>query len=226
MENKKYLNEEKYQKTSKKLFLVGVAIIILGLVVAAIMIITKLDFGKKASKEELQQQLTQLKPALQERYNELETKGVKESWDYKNQEGYEMALIDIALDPTYSTCESSSIYSDHDTTREYCKVKSEIYEFDSSKINGGILFTIVPSLMILMPCLGIGAMLILTSKRREIAAFSVQQVMPIAKEGIDEMTPTVGKAAKDIINEMTPIYGNVAKEIAKGIKEGMKDEEK
>ena len=35
--------------------------------------------------------------------------------------------------------------------------------------------------------------------------------MPIAKEGIDEMAPTIG---------------NAAKEIAKGIKKGLKDEEK
>ena len=49
------------------------------------------------------------------------------------------------------------------------------------------------------------------SKGREIAAFTTQQAMPIAKEGIDEMAPTIG---------------NAAKEIAKGIKKGLKDEEK
>ena len=48
-------------------------------------------------------------------------------------------------------------------------------------------------------------------KRREIAAFTTQQVMPIAKEGINEMAPTIG---------------NVAGEIAKGIKEGIKDDDK
>lgn len=211
MENKKYLNEEKYQKTSKKLFSIGVGIIIFGIVVAAIMAITKIDFGPKVSKEKLQQQLAQLKPALQQRYDELESKGFDESWDYKDEEGYEMALIDIALDPTNSTCEHSSRYSDNDTTREYCEVKAQIYEFDKPKMNGGSLFIIVPSLMVLMPCLAFGAMLILTAKRREITAFTAQQVMPVAKEGIEKMAPSAGVAAK---------------EIAKGIKEGLKDEEK
>lgn len=40
-------------------------------------------------------------------------------------------------------------------------------------------------------------------------AFTIQQEMPIAKEGIDTMAPT---------------FGNVAKEIAKGIKEGINDD--
>lgn len=46
--------------------------------------------------------------------------------------------------------------------------------------------------------------------RREMTAFSAQQVMPVAQEGIDKMSPTIGKAAK---------------EITKGVKEGLKDDE-
>ena len=49
------------------------------------------------------------------------------------------------------------------------------------------------------------------AKRREILAFSTQQVMPVAKEGINKMAPTMG---------------NVAKKITKGIKDGLNDEEK
>lgn len=45
--------------------------------------------------------------------------------------------------------------------------------------------------------------------RREITAYTTQQVMPIAKEGIEAMAPTVG---------------TVAKEITKGIKDGLKDD--
>ena len=55
----------------------------------------------------------------------------------------------------------------------------------------------------------IAGSIFLFSKRREIAAFTAQQVMPIAKEGIDEMAPTVG---------------NAAREISRGIKEGLKDD--
>lgn len=211
MSNKEYMNEEKYQKASKKLFFIGIGIILLGVVIAMFMIVPKITGGNKASKEELQQQLSQLKPALENRYAELKSNGVKESWDYKDKDGYEMFLIDVALDPTYDTCESSSRYSDNDTTREYCKVKAQLHDANDSFANGRIMFTLVPALMILMPCLAIGAMLIMTAKRREIVAFGAQQVMPVAQEGIDKMSPTFGKAAGTI---------------AKGIKEGLKDEDK
>lgn len=46
---------------------------------------------------------------------------------------------------------------------------------------------------------------------RDITAYYAQQQMPLAQEGIEKMAPSVGVAAK---------------EIAKGIKEGIKDEEK
>lgn len=44
---------------------------------------------------------------------------------------------------------------------------------------------------------------------REITSFTIQQHMPIVKEGVEKMTPTMG---------------NVAKEIAKGVKEGLKED--
>ena len=46
---------------------------------------------------------------------------------------------------------------------------------------------------------------------REINSFYSQQQIPVAKEGIEKMAPAVG---------------NAAEEIARGIKEGLKDEEK
>ena len=51
-----------------------------------------------------------------------------------------------------------------------------------------------------------GSKMLFIGHRREIAAFTTQQVMPVAKEGIEQMSPTIGKAAG---------------EIAKGIKEGL-----
>lgn len=51
----------------------------------------------------------------------------------------------------------------------------------------------------------------ITSNRREINAFLTQQQMPITKERIEKMAPSASVAAK---------------EIAKGIKEGYRDEEK
>ena len=58
---------------------------------------------------------------------------------------------------------------------------------------------------------GCGAMLLSVSYDREISAYEVQQQMPIVKESIEKMAPT---------------YGVATKEIAKGIKEGLNDDEK
>ncbi len=56
-----------------------------------------------------------------------------------------------------------------------------------------------------------GGVIMLVAHRREIAAYSTQQVMPIAKEGVEKMAPTLGIAAK---------------EISKGIKEGLNEADK
>ena len=69
---------------------------------------------------------------------------------------------------------------------------------------------------------GVGGMILFIAHRREITAYTTQQVMPIAKEGIEEMTPTVAKATE----KMAPAAGKVAKEVAKGIKEGLEEDKK
>ncbi len=55
---------------------------------------------------------------------------------------------------------------------------------------------------------GTGGVLMLIAHRREIMAYTTRQVMPVAKEGLEEMAPTMGL---------------VGKEIAKGIKEGISE---
>ena len=74
---------------------------------------------------------------------------------------------------------------------------------------GGFLDSVGSTLLI------IGGIVMFIAHKREIMAFTTQQVMPVAKEGIEKMAPTAGV---------------VAKEITKGIKEGLKensnDEEK
>ena len=56
-----------------------------------------------------------------------------------------------------------------------------------------------------------GGVIFFIAHRREITAYTVQQVMPIAQEGIEKMTPTISKAAG---------------EIAKGVKQGLKEADK
>lgn len=60
--------------------------------------------------------------------------------------------------------------------------------------------------------LGIGLIIMFISHRREITAYTTQQVMPVAQEGIEKITPTVADAA-----------GSIAKSVSKGIQEGKKE---
>ena len=64
---------------------------------------------------------------------------------------------------------------------------------------------IMGGVMVLIFTAIISGKLFMLYKRREILAFAAQQVIPVAKEGIDEMAPTIG---------------NVAKEVSKGIASG------
>lgn len=112
-------------------------------------------------------------------------------------------------------------------------LNEEKYQKNKKKLNGtGTILLIIGGIMVLfgfimsfgfhklglfifavigMALVGFGAQAKMLGKGREISAFFAQQQMPVAKEGIEEMAPTMGKAAK---------------EITKGIKEGLKDEEK
>ena len=72
----------------------------------------------------------------------------------------------------------------------------------------------------------IGGFVFTISKRREMMAFSMQQVMPVAQEGMEKMEPTLSKVGSRMMKNMAPAYGEMAKEISKGIKEGLKEANK
>lgn len=98
------------------------------------------------------------------------------------------------------------------TIAKYCTLENQIEdvksgfnkEYDSMK---NIPFYMIGGFIILTGVMIAGA-IFKFAKGREITAFMAQQTMPIAKEGMDEMAPHIGKAAK---------------EISKGIKEGINE---
>lgn len=141
-----------------------------------------------------------------------------------------ISVIDDALDESFEHC---SFYEakNNTYTSKYCSIKNQITKksaeiesldrefsdfnkdfdsFDSIPFFIFGVFIIIASTMI-----SFGIFMI--SKRREILAFSAQQVMPIAQEGIEKMAPTIGNAAGTISK-------GIAEGITKGIKEGKKDD--
>lgn len=59
--------------------------------------------------------------------------------------------------------------------------------------------------------LGAGLIVMFISHRREITAYTTQQVIPVAQEGIEKMTPITADA-----------IGSIAKSVSKGIQERKK----
>lgn len=72
-------------------------------------------------------------------------------------------------------------------------------------------YYMIGGFIVVASCMISGSIYLIT-KRREIMAFTAQQVMPVAQEGIEKMAPTVGNAA-----------GTIGKSIAQGITSGIKE---
>ena len=134
-------------------------------------------------------------------------------------------VIEDVLDDD-SEC-SFSTAKNNEYTTNYCKIKNDINaktyeiehiddefsEFDKRRAShGNVPFYIFGSFLIITSLM-ISGSVYMVAKRRDILAFTTQQIMPVTQEGIEKMTPTIGKST-----------GTIVKEITKGIKEGLKEE--
>lgn len=175
-----------------------------------------------------------------------------------------LSVIEDVLDDGFNDC-SFSTAKNNQYTSKYCSVKNSLSEkkydisiidstfseFNKSRESHKITPFYMFGAFIIITSLMISGTVYMTAKRRDILAFSAQQVMPLAQEGIEKMAPTIGragssiakelskglaesmdniapslgKAGANLAKEMAPAYGAMAKEISKGIKEGLKEEE-
>ncbi|MBQ3445222.1 hypothetical protein IJG29_00600 [Candidatus Saccharibacteria bacterium] len=202
MTEKQYLNEAKYQKAEKRITLLSLFILVIGLLLGGFLIYRGIAKPSTATIEELTSQLQTKKQELQSRgiqYSEFTT--------YSDGEAYDLKIITNALDPSFPHCNFSE-YQDNPITKDYCAAKTNSSSFASkSSVMIGIFVCIATCM--------ISGTIFAFAKRRHILAFSTQQVMPVAKEGIEEITPTVSNAA-----------GKITEEITKGVKKGLKNNSK
>lgn len=243
----KYLNEERYQKTTKKVSRAALIVLIVGILIGGSLITTglirqgKINLGKTSMPEQIEtekQNIIKTKTELEEKIKPVEDEikslsradftGFDEAY-YTRQDRIEELTKSVSSDrKTIEVIEGVLENSDFDckfdgetnsATSKYCSLinKSNRYNCIPLYAFGG--FIIVASCMI-------AGSIYMVTKRREILAFGLQQVMPVAKEGLEELAPTVGKAGATIAKELAPAYGEVAKELAKGIKEGLKENNK
>lgn len=284
MENK-YLNEEKYQKTSRKISLLGKIVICIGISIIGLLLFLGFNEKNKVkemySKENIESQieikneeLVVLEENLKESEKKLTDKKVELEASIKDEENEIKQLERVPfsghndayyqrqdrieelkkqIQPTkdnisiiekyFSNSSHCSFYASFEANTkildEVCdnkgKVNAKEFEIDKLKNmdlereirwndNSSTYFMFIPFVAILT--LGLGVGILTAAKRREIMAYSIQGVMPIAQEGLETIAPTVGKVGKAIAKEMAPVYGDIAKEISKGIKDGLNDEEK
>ena len=88
--------------------------------------------------------------------------------------------------------------------------------FDASSAQMGRsslgMFMIIPGIFVTV----VGCMIRFgVANRREIMAYQLQQLMPLAQEGTEKMTPTAAKYSRTIVRETV-----------KGLKEGLSEEER
>ena len=226
-EKKEFLTEENYKKGKKKLILLALIVLIIGLTIGGLLLFKGISNSKKVNDtyteenkqtkiNSLNQQITREKTNLETKKTGLISKGVTSSSKYDSGEAYDLYIITKALDPSFSYC-SFDEYKNNSLISNYCSLKNQLreleranYSFEKDWNN----FDSIPFYMfgafIIISTLMIYGSVYMFAKRREIVSFTAQQVMPVAQEGIEKMAPTVGKATEE-----------VAKGITKGIKEGL-----
>ena len=145
--NNKYLNEENYQKGKKKITIIAVIVLVIGLTIGGGLIATgiirhnskfleeKIEVEKKkleTKKVELEAKQLELenerkteleneKKKLEEKKAELQNKGIKKSSNYEDGEAYDLYIITDVLDPGFSYC-SFSKYNMNVLTSKYCSL--------------------------------------------------------------------------------------------------------
>lgn len=215
---KKYLNEETYRKGKKGLTIAAIVVIAIGLLIGGFLIFNGINKANGTG-EKTVEELKKEKSKLNEELIPYEAKKNEEF--LKNGFSEEYYRLDNKIDELRS---------------EITDIEREISKANMGFRTAGAMPFFMFGGFIIIASLMIGGSILMMAHRRNIMAFSVQQAMPVVKEGIDEIAPVIGSAAgkmaeavapsvKKVSQDMAPVYGDVAKEISKGIKEGLKDKD-
>lgn len=222
MKNEEYLNEDRYQRNKKKIANISVLVLIIGFLIGGSLIYIGVKKSKENdskyssnNKESIEEKLNKEKEQLEKKKSELESYGI--TWSvfttYDDGKSYDLKIITQVLDPSFDHCTFDE-YKNNSLTLNYCSLKNKRNSINSEfnkKFDSydSLPFYMFGTFVIIATCM-ISLSIYMITKRREIMAFTTQQVMPVAQEGIEKMAPTIG---------------TVAKEITKGIKQGLNDDE-
>ena len=227
-ENKKYLTEGNYEKGKKTLLKIAIVVLVIGVIVGVFLIVAgilKINSSSENNNNvtveennvtsaeidleiaEIDNQINEINQNINslkaEKSQEFTTNGFSEKYYQIDSEIETQSKKISDLNQEKFILESKKQFADSGLTFDTDNEKGEKL---LSKGYGGMM--IMGGVMVLIFTAIISGKLFMIYKRREILAFTAQQVIPVAQEGIDEMASTIG---------------NVAKEISKGIASGKKD---
>lgn len=212
-----YLSEERYQNTKKKITKISLIILIISIVVGGLLIGTGI-FKTNSSKKDAVKKSQEKVDAANARLKEIEqqTKELQEQYDKKSQECDSMNMSDSDWFTKVNQChrEASSINSEiSDLDMEKFELENNDYTvyYDIAYAKSYYFLVFIGIVVIVLGGM-ISLMFYIIAKRREIKAFTIQQSMPLAQEGIEKITPTVANAVESI-----------AEGISRGINNGKND---
>lgn len=241
MEKKEYLSEEKFQKSKKKITIIALVVLMLGVLAGGSLIAMGLTKNYKVNnvypkeivkkEAELNTKKTELENQIQPTVDEI-NKLLRVPFEGFNEAYYErqdkVAQLKKTIAPVQKQINEINDYFDmgmcHNAniTMEVCALK-EYNTFDSIPLFMIGAFIVIASGMF-------AGTIFMIAKGRDILAFGTQQTMPVVQEGMEKMAPTIGKAAgtiaKEGIEQVAPTLGKALGTIAKDIKDSLNDEEK
>lgn len=185
-----------------------------------------------------QEKLEARKTELEEKGVEYNAFAGNPNFEDYTDEDYEYKLLVDLLDNKSMNYYRFDEYKDYELTAKYCELKSQIDSIKtdlqperlkvlqdledsdvqheqtknkiakSGELNSSFAFYGIGGFIILISLIAFIYMTVVANGRK-IVAFGTQMVMPVAKEGIEDISPSLGVAAK---------------EIAKGVKAGLNDD--
>lgn len=222
MEERKFLNEEQFQKNRKRLNRIAIAILIVGVIIGiGIFIFGKISDGSarttetieaeiKIEEERLRTVLAQVKESVKPITDEINANqfNFSKQIELKDSISEEMSLIKEVENyfkgiPALRKTETTKAQSLRD---ELTLLEMRYRTGFSSSKNIGRIGAIA---VVFMLSVGLSGMIFLLANRRSLLAYGAQSSVPVAKEVIEEVSPSIGK---------------VAKEVTKGVKEGLNEE--
>lgn len=218
MENQKFLSEEKFQHTNKKVRKVALAIFLTGLAISIGLVI----FGTVEKNQQKQDAQVGIEAAAN-RLDEMdaEISDLRFKAEEKRKECSAMVENGASVDERAKCNREKDALSKKARDIELGKMGVESEKMSNKMTSESdttpMQYTFAFQVILISSALAGGVFMM--SKRREIGAYTAQQGMPVAQEMIEKMTPTAAKSS-GVVAE------SVAEGLVKGYHKGMKEEEK